>query len=253
MMLARPVILTEHDGITVARDDLYPGGTKARYAARLFDGDVAEVVYATPAQGGAQIALASAARELGRKATLFVAKSNEPHPATRVALMLGAFVEMVPMGYLSNVQAKARYYAMRTEGAVLAPFGFAVPFAEDAIAEAARSVGFEPDEVWCAAASGTLARGLAKAFPSARRHVVRVGREFSPEEVCGATPHVYPRPYNATGRIRAPFSANENYETKAWEICLERHTRGARVLFWNVTASAVDLLKAGASCLSLPR
>jgi len=27
-----------HSGVLVVRDDLYPGGTKARYVAELFDG-----------------------------------------------------------------------------------------------------------------------------------------------------------------------------------------------------------------------
>jgi len=52
---AAPVV-TMHEGIHVVRDDLYPGGTKARFLPVLFDGGVEEVVYASPAQGGAQVA-----------------------------------------------------------------------------------------------------------------------------------------------------------------------------------------------------
>ena len=47
-------------------------------------------------------------------------------------------------------------------GARLAPFGFDVPEAIESIAAAARSIGEEPDEVWCAGGSGVLARGLAQ-------------------------------------------------------------------------------------------
>jgi hypothetical protein len=36
--------LIEHDGVLVVRDDLFPGGTKARYLPLLFDG-AGEVVY----------------------------------------------------------------------------------------------------------------------------------------------------------------------------------------------------------------
>lgn len=43
----------EHDGIAVVRDDLFLGGTKARFLPALFDG-ADEVVYASPAEGGAQ-------------------------------------------------------------------------------------------------------------------------------------------------------------------------------------------------------
>jgi len=52
-----PPVVTDHFGIRVVRDDLFPGGTKARFAGRLFD-DADEVVYASPAEGGAQTALA---------------------------------------------------------------------------------------------------------------------------------------------------------------------------------------------------
>ena len=38
----------EHDDVFVVRDDLFPGGTKARFIPSLFNG-VTEVVYASPA------------------------------------------------------------------------------------------------------------------------------------------------------------------------------------------------------------
>jgi hypothetical protein len=45
-------VLTEHDGVLVVRDDLFPGGTKARFLGMMFDG-ADEVVYASPPGGGA--------------------------------------------------------------------------------------------------------------------------------------------------------------------------------------------------------
>jgi hypothetical protein len=57
-------IVMEHDGVLVVRDDLFPGGTKARFLGLLFNGGE-EVVYASPAEGGAQVALATVARRLG--------------------------------------------------------------------------------------------------------------------------------------------------------------------------------------------
>src|SRR5579884_823880 len=161
----------EHDGILVVRDDLFPGGTKARFLAVLFDG-AEEVVYASAAEGGAQTALATVAARLGKRATIFVAKRAQPHPRALMAKRLGAKVMQVSPGYLSTVQARAREYS-RQVGARLAPFGVDTPEAIAAIAGAARSIGIEPDEVWCASGSGVLARGLAAAWPKARRHVVQ--------------------------------------------------------------------------------
>jgi hypothetical protein len=58
-----------------------------------------------------------------------------------------------------SVQARAREYS-RQVGARLAPFGVDMPEAIATIAAAARSIGIEPDEVWCASGSGVLARAL---------------------------------------------------------------------------------------------
>src|SRR5580700_9595769 len=101
--------LTEHDGVFVARDDLFPGGTKARFLPILFEG-ADEVAYASPAESGAQTALATVASQLGKRATIFVAKREQPHPRTLMAKRLGAKIEPVSSGYLNVVQARAREY-----------------------------------------------------------------------------------------------------------------------------------------------
>jgi hypothetical protein len=79
---------------------------------------------------------------------------------------------------------------------------------------------------------------LALAWPAARRHVVQVGRQLDPEDVAGATIHVYPRPFADVGRLRPPFPADPHYDAKAWEIAAARRGTG-RVLFWNVTHPAL--------------
>lgn len=234
-MILPPPTVIEHDGIHVVRDDLIGGGTKARYILRLFD-DADEVVYATPAEGGAQTALAWAARELGKKATLFVAKRKQPHPRALMAKALGATVWQVSPGYLTVVQARARAYCEAT-GASLAPFGVDMPEAIEAIADAARATGMQPDEVWCASGSGVLARGLASAWPAARRHVVQVGRELSPADVAGATIHVSSYEFGQACRARPPFPSDPHYDAKAWEIAKARRGAGL-VLMWNVTGPA---------------
>jgi len=85
-----PVII-EHDGVLVVRDDLFAGGTKARFLSTVFEG-ADEVVYASPAEGGAQVALAIVAGRLGKRATIFVARRATPHPRTTEAAKLGTTV-----------------------------------------------------------------------------------------------------------------------------------------------------------------
>ena len=225
----------EHDDVFVVRDDLFAGGTKARFLPSLFEG-ADEVGYASPAEGGAQTALATVAAQLGKRATIFVAQRAQQHPRTLMAKRLGAQIVPVSPGYLNVVQARAIKYSHQT-GAVLAPFGFDIPGAAQAIANAARSIGIQPDEVWCAAGSGVLARGLAQAWSNASRHVVQVGRTLNDGDVAGATIHEYPKKFGWAVKNQPPFASDPHYDAKAWEFCLAKKGPGV-VLFWNVTGPA---------------
>jgi hypothetical protein len=228
-------VLTEHEGITVVRDDLFPGGTKARFLGQLFEG-ADEVVYASPAEGGAQTALAAVAKGLGKRATIFVASRATPHRRALLAREWGARVCQVSPGYLTVVQARARAYCEAT-GARLVPFGADVPEAIAAIREAALATGLVPDEVWCAAGSGVLSRGLAAAWPGARRFAVQIGREITPADVAGAEIVVAPYRFGQECRTKPPFPSDPHYDAKAWEIAKAR--RGAGLCcFWNVTSPA---------------
>lgn len=228
-------IVREHDGVWVVRDDLFPGGTKARFMPVLFEG-VDEAVYASPAEGGAQTALATVAKDLGKRATIFVAARAKLHPRTLEAARLGAKVAPVRPGYLSVVQARAKDYA-KASGARHVPFGVDLPEAITRLAEAALATGLDPDEVWCAAGSGVLARALAQAWPRARRHVVQVGRELSPHDVAKATVHVHPLCFGEKARSTPPFPSDPHYDAKAWETTKARRGVGL-VVFWNVAGPA---------------
>jgi hypothetical protein len=139
-------------------------------------------------------------------------------------------------GYLSVVQARAREYCAQTD-ARLMPFGADMPEAVNVIANAARATGLDPHEVWCASGSGVLARGLAAAWPNARRHAVQVGRTLTAHDVAGATIHVHPAPFSREARSRPPFPSDAAYEAKAWELMTSRKAT-SRVVFWNVAGSA---------------
>lgn len=232
-MIPDPVVQELEPGVFVVRDDLIPGGTKRCFADRLIRGH-REVVYASPAYGGAQIAIAHAARECGASATIFVAKRSSPHPRTLEARAAGAKVVQVPHGYLSNVQAKARAYA-KAAGAFLLPFGLETPLAFEAIAERARKAAALTgplDEVWSVGGSGVLTRGLQRGFEAKAFVVVQVGRELSPADAGRARVVVCPLPFEKDARRPPPFPSCSNYDAKGWEPFLARG-RGRR-LFWNV-------------------
>lgn len=238
--------IEHHAGVDVVRDDLLPGGTKARYLAQLFDAHD-EVVYATPVYGGAQLALAYAARERGKHVTLFCAKRAQLHPRTLEAIAAGAHVSFVNPGYLARCQGAAREYAERT-GAHLLPFGGDSEAAIDAIAEAAAAVVRAQghyDEVWCAAGSGVLARGIRRGITQADPEWaattvvgVQVGHALDPAAFDEL--QISPLPFDRALGVRPPFPSCPHYDAKAWAMCRRRHheawrpSYARRVLFWNV-------------------
>ncbi len=138
-------IIKEHDGIKVVRDDLLDGGTKRRAFNVFVESfpDVQEWVYASPREGYAQLSLAYACHDLGKKATVTVPKGKHNWLTTE-AIRLGCNIIEVPMGYLTNIQAKARYYVEENEGAQLIPFGGDHPIIIDAMRNAALSLDIEP-------------------------------------------------------------------------------------------------------------
>jgi hypothetical protein len=227
-MLPAPV-LEPRDGLTVVRDDLLPGGTKRRVLADVLP-PAAEYVYASPAYGYAQVALAYVCRDLGAQATVFTAKRALLHPRTREAQQVGAKIVLVPTGYLRNVQAKARAYA-DAAGACYLPFGFDTPEMTTALATVARALPVDPPEVWTVAGSGTLSRALQAAWPRARCHAVQVGRV---PVVGRAALYVAPEPFERDAQRPPPFPSCSNYDAKAWRFVTEHARPGA--LFWNVAA-----------------
>jgi threonine dehydratase len=227
-------VVEQHQGVSVVRDDLIAGGTKARYLIDLFS-QHDEVVYASPAYGGAQLALAYCARLTGKRATVFVAKRKQPHNRTLEAARVGARVFQVVHGYLNVVQARAKAYAADM-GVHLLPFGAHEERAIQAIADVARCVADEHgvfDEVWCACGSGTLLTGLMRGLDAKRFVGVQIGRDV---QVSGATIIKHKLKFEDESSAAVPFPSCPNYDRKAWELC--RQNAKGKVLFWNVIGAS---------------
>lgn len=236
LTLAPPVVV-DHDGIRVVRDDLIEGGSKVRVAVDLLDG-YDEWVFAGPAQGYAQLALAIACEARGKRGVFFTAARKEPHPLTKQSLAHGLKVVFVKPGYLSNVRSKARAYCDMT-GAYLANMGLLLPGMEDALCALARSLGEQPREVWVTAGSGTLTRALARAWPDAEVNAVQVGMPPTlPERArLWVAPEKFHEP--ASGQL-PPFSSARNYDAKAARFVAEHAARDGSALFWNVAREVED-------------
>jgi hypothetical protein len=217
--------------IDVVRDDLLPGGTKqAAIMEFIRTMPDREMVYASPRQGYAQIALAAACRSIGRKATIFTAKSKTWHERTIRASGMGAEIVEIPFGYLSVTQSRARKYCEES-GSRLMPFGFSCREMVDAISNRAVSLGISPAEVWSVAGSGTLQQGLQQAWPDAKFYAIQIGKR---PEAGIAELIIAPERYEQPAKDKPPFPSCDNYDAKAWQFIKQIASDGA--LFWNVAA-----------------
>ena len=233
VQLPKPII-QEYDGIQVVRDDLLDGGTKRRaftmYIASL--PNIEEFVYASPRQGYAQLSLAYACRDLGRKCTVTVPKGKH-YWLTDEAIKLGCNIIEVPMGFLTNIQAKARYYCQDND-AHLIPFGGDHPIIVEAMTRTALSLDIEPKEVWTVMSSGVLSRGLQSAWSDAKVYGVQIGHNTTEDEMGRAKTFrsKYKFQQECKKDERPPFPSSLTYDSKAWTFIKEHASKGA--LFWNV-------------------
>lgn len=235
MTIKRPFVIETHNGFTVVRDDLLPGGTKQRVLERwLPELGPAEYVYAGPREGYAQVALAEACRTLGKgyTATIYVPDSKQFTDRTKAATRAGARYVGVRPGYLSTVRARAREYC-EYQGLTsrrLIPFGMDDPRFIEIMAEIARGIP-EPPEFWVAAGSGTLCRALMRAWPGARANAVQVGKT----PYCGfAKVWVAPEKFHEASTLLPPVPSCPQYDAKVWRFVLAHAKPGA--LWWNVAA-----------------
>ena len=225
------LFLERRGDLLVVRDDLFPGGTKARVLSVLFDAEHREYVYASPVQGYAQVALAHTTKAAGLAARIFCAYRTVRHRLTLQAMAAGAFVEECSPGYLSQVQSRARAYCKSHPSAKLLPFGLDDERFIEALAGLARTLPITPQQVWTVAGSGVLSRALQRAWPAAEFFAVQIGH----------TPNIgraqllkAPERFEDDAKLPPAFQSCSNYDAKAWRFVKQYAAPGA--LFWNVAA-----------------
>ena len=240
MELKHPIIIEQHYGINVLRDDLLEGGTKSI----LLDGieiqypDIKEYVYASPVYGGFQIALSAYCKQHGLKTTIFCAKRANKHPNTLKCIEYGANIVEVYPGYLSVVEKRARDYCYQKQNIHKFVFGANTLENINKIAIRAKkvfkSLKNEPDEIWVAVGSGTIVKGILQSVKNAKVYGVMVGADFEYEHP-NLTLIKYPKPFDKESRIEVEFPSMANYDRKALELCLaNKRQPNTNVLFWNV-------------------
>ena len=97
------LVIEEHEGFHIVRDDLLEGGSKRRFVDRMIREEIAEgaeefVYGGCPANGYAQLSLTLQAKAYGKKAIFFMAKRSldNLHPYQQQALDY----EQISVGFL---------------------------------------------------------------------------------------------------------------------------------------------------------
>ena len=236
--LESPVI-EEHDSITVIREDMVNGGSKARSGDFLIQShpEIEEWVYgSSPATGYAQVALAVLCKRHNKKAVLFMAdraKDNLTNLQER-AIDEGADMRWVPNGMLTVTEKRARdYVSEKPETRMLVPIGLDHETVIASYCKIAKSINVNPKEVWTVGSSGTLTRGLQLAWPDAEFHCVCVGHKGNYGK---AKTYQCEIPFNKPVKNEdlPPFPSAPTYDAKAWPFIKKYASPGA--LFWNVGA-----------------
>jgi hypothetical protein len=153
----------------------------------------------------------------------------------------GTDLHLVEHGYMNVVQKRARDYAQQA-GALFLPLGFdtqsaVAPF-QSMLGTFSNEIG-QPDEIWCAAGSGMLAKNLSVAFPNSEIKAVAVGLQsrwakqtLPPNCQILEQPLLFAKPL----KVAAPVPICHHYESKAFAMmqrAIQMQPNRSR-LFWNV-------------------
>lgn len=239
--------------VTVVRDDKLVGGTKQRALSLLIDKhkDVNdEFVYAGPATGYAQIALAYVcSQKTNVKATIFI-MGTQRTKLTETAEKYGAKLYFIA-GDLAKTEEMAKRY-IDSPKKFLVPFGVDSDEYRDLLFQQLNKVWIEsgrvpPKRCWMTFGSGTILKVLGQLWPNTEFMPVRVGKNIwedmytpdvwrrmggreridmlrvTPDDKLAPVPgHQYQRFTEDTpAELLPPFSAVRTYDAKVWQRVLQ--------------------------------
>jgi hypothetical protein len=227
-----PINLEKYENLLILRDDKLNGGTKSVFIPKILENGIKEYVYASPVEGGFQMALS---KNLGKLVTIFVAKREIMHRNQLEVKSNGSKVVEVPFGYLNNVESKARHYC-EEKGPTCKLIEWGGSTYIDLITARMKQVLKKTgklDQIWCAVGSGTLVQGIMSAVPATTQvYGVQVGAKYSGKKYPNLHIVDYPRPFKYESKLEVPFQSNAIYDRKVLEIALDKAS--GKALMWNV-------------------
>ena len=218
----------------VLRDDLYPGGTKARILDKILaDVPQKEIIYAGHAYGYAALALAAACHRHGKSVTVFLPKTEGTPSPLRAALKYPniKFIEKPEITSQIDLQPCVdQYRNLNPLDRASFPIGFGSEDFEKHLTNYIKSIPLIPEEVWALAGSGCLVRCLQNAWPETTVNAVSMG--FPQLNAGKAKIFDIEEEAEQKAKTPPPYPSAEYYDAKIWRIADQHGADGA--LIWNV-------------------
>lgn len=232
------IIIEKFNDFKVIRDDYLIGGTKQRAIDAFIDDFHTEYIYAGPAEGYAQVALAYIGYLYNVKVTIFLADRKYETDLTNEARNYGAKIYYIlPPNRIQNLREEAEIYESKRKSRLLLPFGLDDEYFVSLLTERIREAWgkkHKPKRLWMTVGSGTLLKSLTNLFPETEFLLVQVGKKIWPDQVVGFKNKVYisDKRFRERASILPPYNSVITYDAKVWEFVLKYGKKGDYI--WNV-------------------
>lgn len=243
--MTKPVVIEHHEGIDVAREDLFdsrlPSG-KLRgllpWFSSLADRQITTVINYAVSYSNSHAIVAFAAKETGLQA-ITLANCRNMNPQLQLAERYGARVIKTGPGHLSTLPGIARTYVKAHS--LLLPWGLSHPSALVHIGRAAAAIITEYDMHVVPMGAGGYAYAVAwglemRGIREARVTAVPVSGSIATNlkrlrAIGTAVPLILAE---SPGKGPPPFPHDDHYESYAWPVAKQLRDEGKKVLFWNI-------------------
>jgi hypothetical protein len=236
------IIIKEHEGVKVVREDLSViGGTKSRAGEFLVSQTKKNtLVYVVPRVGHAGIAIMELAKLYNKEVIFFMpaCKKISDHQA-HIISMGPKDVIFERIAAMPNLNKIAKKYADQN-GYEFLPFGLNHPYTIAGFVRTCEELlknYSEPEELWSVVSTGVLTRGLQIGFQNTKMKGVCVARNMKYGEL-GRT-EIISEPLaflkNEKQYNLPEFNTVPSYDGKGWKY-VPKNT-GRDVWFWNVAGN----------------
>ena len=236
-----PLVIEEHEGIKVVRDDTIVG-SKSRFGDK-FISEIEQdtIVYVQPRVGLAGVSLIELAHKYNKKVVLFMPSSKEVSEHQAITIERGAVPKFRRIAAMPVLNKYAKDWA-KENNAYFIPLGLYHPHVVGGVAKVARNIREKygnPERIYCAISTGVLSRGLQIGFGEDTQHVcVAVARNLKKGEKGIAKVISEPLKFQQLEKPEnmPPFPTVATYDAKVWKYVLadKKENPEANIWFWNV-------------------